>query len=47
VAILAEGVYEAGEHRVQFNADRLPSGIYFYKLEADNFQQTRKMLLVR
>jgi len=37
----------AGEYEVQFNADHLTSGIYIYKLDAGNFSQTKKMLLLK
>jgi len=39
---LNSGVYE-----VDFNAVRLPSGVYFYKLTADDFTQTKKMVLIK
>lgn len=37
----------AGEHAVNWQAGSLPSGVYFYRLEAGGFQQSRKMLLTR
>ena len=37
----------AGEYEVQFRADQLTSGIYIYKLDAGNFSQTKKMLLLK
>lgn len=37
----------AGTHMVDFNASRLSSGIYFYKIEAGNFVQTKKMILIK
>jgi len=37
----------AGDHRVAFNAENLQSGIYFYKLEAENFVDIKKIVLVR
>ncbi len=37
----------AGKFQYEFKADNLPSGIYFYKLETENFTQTRKMILIR
>lgn len=37
----------AGSYTVRFEAADLPSGIYFYRLEAGGAGQTRKMLLVR
>ncbi len=38
---------EPGRYKVDFNADNLPSGIYFYRLEAGKFVSVRKMVLVR
>ncbi|MFH1196335.1 MAG: DJ-1/PfpI family protein [bacterium] len=37
----------AGEHRVNFDASYLVSGVYFYKLSKDDMIQTKKMLLIR
>jgi len=34
VAVLEDGIRRSGEHRVQFSAHGLPSGTYFYRLEA-------------
>jgi photosystem II stability/assembly factor-like uncharacterized protein len=37
----------AGKYTVEFDAGNLSSGIYFYQLEAENFKQTRRMILMR
>ncbi len=37
----------AGAYTVEFNAENLASGIYFYKLLANDFIQIRKMLLMK
>jgi hypothetical protein len=37
----------AGSYKVIFNANSLPSGIYFYEIRTDNFKQSKKMLLVK
>lgn len=37
----------AGSHNVEFNAEGLVSGAYFYRLEAGDYLETRKMLLIR
>jgi hypothetical protein len=47
VATLVSGLVERGTHSVVFDAGALPSGVYFYSLEADGQLQTRKMLLVK
>lgn len=47
VATLVNEVKSAGYHEVDFNANNLPSGMYFYKLEAGKFSSVKKMLLVR
>ena len=47
VAGLINGHKSAGWHRVTFDATALSSGIYLYRLTADGYTQTRKMLLIR
>ena len=47
VALLADGVQEAGAHEARFDASRLPSGTYLYRIEAGAFRQTRPMTLVK
>jgi hypothetical protein len=37
---------KAGRYTIVFDAENLPSGVYFYQLTANNFTQTRKMLLL-
>ena len=46
-AVLQNGEQEAGYHQVQFDASGLSSGVYFYRLQAGNFTETRRLLLVR
>ena len=47
VAVLANGFLSAGQHRVQFSAGDLSGGIYFYQLKADDFTETRRMVLMK
>jgi uncharacterized repeat protein (TIGR01451 family) len=47
VAILADGPVHSGWHVVSFDASRLSSGVYLYRLRAGDFQETRKMLLAK
>lgn len=37
----------AGFHTAEFDASKISSGIYFYRLTADNFSVTKKMMLVK
>jgi len=41
------GNQEAGYYTIKFNASELSSGIYFYTLIADNFVETKSMILVK
>jgi len=47
VAILVDGKQSAGYKTARWNAGSLSSGIYFYRLQAGDFVQTRKMVLIR
>ena len=47
IATLVNGNLKPGLYKFNFDASGLTSGIYFYKLETDNFSATRKMLLVK
>jgi photosystem II stability/assembly factor-like uncharacterized protein len=47
IAVLLNQDIPKGNHEVKFNASVLPSGIYFYTLQAADFSQTRKMILMK
>jgi hypothetical protein len=47
VATLADGNIEAGNHAVTFAPRDVAGGIYFYKITAGKFSQTRKAVLLR
>jgi len=47
VATLVNGVREPGRYEIQFDASGLSSGLYFYRLRAGTFEDTRKMMLLR
>jgi hypothetical protein len=47
VATLVNGEMKAGRHEATFDANRLSSGVYFYKLVAGSFVETKKMLLLK
>ena len=38
---------EIGNYKIVFNASSLSSGVYFYRLQAGNFVQTKKLLLMK
>ena len=44
---LVNEVQKAGNHQVTWNASNVASGIYFYRLQAGDFVQTRKMVLLK
>lgn len=47
VATLVDGTINAGVHNVTFDSHGLSSGVYIYRLEADGFSASRKMLLMK
>jgi len=47
IADLVNQEVKAGNHDVIFNAASLSSGIYYYKIDADGFTSTKKMILLR
>jgi len=47
VATLVNNEQDAGSYSVDFDASNLKSGVYFYRIEAGNFIETKKMLLLR
>lgn len=46
-AVLYDGFHEAGNFKVTFDASRLSSGIYFCKMQAGDFTETKKMILLK
>ena len=47
VAVLVNKEMEAGEYDIEFSSDGLNSGVYFYTLEAGNYRETKKMILMK
>ncbi len=47
IASLVDEVRPAGNYNVDFNASELSSGIYFYRLRADGFTETKRMTLIK
>ncbi|MCH8300131.1 MAG: T9SS type A sorting domain-containing protein [Candidatus Marinimicrobia bacterium] len=44
---LVDGTKSAGKHNINWDASNLASGVYLYRLQAGDFVQTRKMVLLK
>ena len=47
IRTLVNGEKPAGSYNVEFNGSNLASGIYFYRLEAEDFVSVKKMILLK
>ncbi|GMU96512.1 T9SS type A sorting domain-containing protein [Ignavibacterium album] len=48
IETIVDGYYEAGSHSALYIANStLPTGVYFYRLKAGNFSESKKMILIR
>ena len=47
ITTLNSGNQSAGNHTIEWNAEGFPSGVYFVKLDAGEFTQTQKLMLVK
>lgn len=47
IAILLSEEVNTGTYNINFNAVKYPSGVYFYRLSAGSFTETKKMVLVK
>ncbi len=47
IETIAEGIYVAGYYKVNFNAFNLSSDMYIYRIESNDFIQSKKMMLMK
>jgi len=47
IAALVNGNKKSGDYSVKFNAINLSSGIYFYRMQAGSFVETKKLILIK
>ena len=47
VSSLVNENLKPGTYEVDWNASNFPSGVYYYKLTAGNFSETKKMILIK
>jgi hypothetical protein len=47
VATLVHKEMPAGNHSISWNAQDLPSGVYFYKITVGSYSKTNKMVLLK
>jgi hypothetical protein len=45
--VLTDKSYQAGTYEIDFNGSSYPSGVYFYRISADNFMSVKKMVLIK
>ena len=47
VSVLITEAKSSGEYKVEFNANSLSSGIYFYRLQTERYSSTKKLILIK
>jgi len=47
IITLVDMTYRAGQHEVDFNGNNISSGVYFYRIEAGNFHDVKKMTVLK
>jgi len=47
VAVPHSGNLLAGSYELKWSAAGFPSGVYFYRIQAENFSDTKKMMLIK
>ncbi len=47
VATLIDDEYQPGQYKVVFEAGQLATGLYIYRIQASNFRDTKKLMLLK
>lgn len=47
IKTLVSGIQQKGSYEIEFNASDLASGIYYYRMQSDNFSDTKQMILLK
>ncbi|MCS7052747.1 MAG: M12 family metallo-peptidase [Ignavibacterium sp.] len=47
ISKIVDGEFDAGVHKIDFDASELTSGVYYYKMETPQFSQIKKMIVVK
>lgn len=47
LSVLLDGYKEGGYHSIKFDGSKMASGIYFYRLSAENFSETKRFTLIK
>ena len=47
VATLVDGIMKAGSYRIIWDANRFASGVYFYRIQAGDYHEVKKLLLLK
>ena len=47
IQLLDNNTFSAGNHKIKWDASNISGGIYFYRLTANNFIKTNKMILLK
>lgn len=47
IAILVDDFYDAGTYSINWKAESISSGVYFYTIETKQYREARKMILIK
>jgi len=47
IEVLVNARFNQGTYKVDWNATKYSSGVYFYKLQAGNYSETKKMIIIK